>query len=752
MKKLLSMLLCLVMLAAMSVSALAATGDVIINAEEQEIEGLEVSSFCAIGDVLYMLNYDRSALFTHRAGDSAPVKYTISQQKEDEYGQSTTSRLLTDGEQLMVLDVTSESVEGQGETARASLYQLRIEGQEAQLQLLREVDWSFMKDEGTTYYNYAESICSLPGCALITSYDSQGNRVTYRLDYESGQGRKLDLGPVVGMCAYTDGKALIELFDYNNPKELTFATYDPASDAMETISTLPVEEYRYFTGIACDLETGKTYCTQGGEIFPFDVTTGELGEAVAAMPLDVYSNSTGVILKGGFYAWANYNTYALRNVNPDQKAQYRLKISDTTYSRAVNAAYYAFSNSHGDVSVVVDREGNNANLVENMMNRDASVDIYIISASSKEYEAVHGRGYMADFSASESLNELAQQMPATLREQLSVDGKLAVLPVEHYFWLLYVDEIALEELGMKVGDIPTNWSDFLDFLLRLQENFPQGGKVTLFDPYTSDKSARRSLFDQIFKAYQQQLSIDPHSVNVQMMVEMLHKLDQIDFTRLGQPTEEEVQREDFNPTYREHGYLISLNMGKTLEGICRYESIPVPMGLTAQMPVVVPMEASVAFINPYSEHPDLALEFIENMLKELPESVLYCLRSDLNEPTMNPYHDEQVKYAEEYVEQVSEQLKTAEPVDRQRLEEELSNAQKNLENVKADIYAISPEDIEWLRAHQDELRIAGSEWLYQEGNGDAYELVQQYLDGKIDANRLMQEIDGKIRMMLMEGY
>ena len=64
---------------------------------------------------------------------------------------------------------------------------------------------------------------------------------------------------------------------------------------------------------------------------------------------------------------------------------------------------------------------------------------------------------------------------------------------------------------------------------------------------------------------------------------------------------------------------------------------------------------------------------------------------------------------------------------------------------------ISTEDIAWLQAHVDQLVLQTPNWLYSEDNGEVYELVQQYCQGAIDARRLMKAIDGKVRMMLLEG-
>ena len=42
-------------------------------------------------------------------------------------------------------------------------------------------------------------------------------------------------------------------------------------------------------------------------------------------------------------------------------------------------------------------------------------------------------------------------------------------------------------------------------------------------------------------------------------------------------------------------------------------------------------------------------------------------------------------------------------------------------------------------------------WLYRDASGDAYELVQQYLDRQISAAQFLQNVDKKVRMMQMEG-
>lgn len=64
---------------------------------------------------------------------------------------------------------------------------------------------------------------------------------------------------------------------------------------------------------------------------------------------------------------------------------------------------------------------------------------------------------------------------------------------------------------------------------------------------------------------------------------------------------------------------------------------------------------------------------------------------------------------------------------------------------------ITAEDVAWVRSNGNALVLQMQNWLYSKDGGDAYDYVRQYIDGKIDAAKLMNEIDRKLRMMIMEG-
>ena len=42
-------------------------------------------------------------------------------------------------------------------------------------------------------------------------------------------------------------------------------------------------------------------------------------------------------------------------------------------------------------------------------------------------------------------------------------------------------------------------------------------------------------------------------------------------------------------------------------------------------------------------------------------------------------------------------------------------------------------------------------WLYADDSGDAWDLINQYLDGAIGVDELLAGIDRKAQMMMLEG-
>lgn len=753
MKRYLMALMCALMLAVLPVQALAAQGDVIITSDDSEIVEEGFSSICTIGDTLYAMDSSSKCLYAHRVGEAQPQRFDL-EAEEEAYRSYNSCWLFGDNGALRMLQVTesySDNADNSvSTTVTAKVFALELKDGKAEKTLLFEPDMAPMMSGG--YFNYVERQYTLPGYLVMQSYDEMGNNTLYLLKLADGTIHALAVDNMIYSAAYAGGKIIVEQFDYNMPKELAFSVVDPETGAVEELSRVEIEEYAYYRGIVCDTAAGTVYTSKGGEVCVLDVATGKLGDAVAAIPMTDYE--TGLcMLDGGYIACASYNAYAIRSISGDIQAQRKLKIVDTSYSSALNQAFYAFINAHGDVTAVLSRDYDTDSLIDSMMARDGSVDVFILSSSDGAFAAVRDRGYMASLEDSEAIHAASERMNENMKAQMSVDGELCCLPVDFTIWGMRVNEKALEGLGLTLEDIPTNWSDLLDFLPTLVDLIDEHPGYSLLDPYTSDRSARQSFFDEIFDCYQVMLNKDVNAVSTAEMTQILEKLERIDFSALGQPTEEETMSDSYyaNITYEEDKYLLEMNVGSSLQSILG-STRPIPMSLTADTQPICQVWSELIFINPFSENADLALQFVEEVYGRLDESITYVLFDDLTEPVKNPSYEDGKASVQAYIDKLKKQLETVQEVDRQALEEELAWEEEYLANYeKTNYYMITAEDVAWVRSNGNALVLQMQNWLYSKDGGDAYDYVRQYIDGKIDAAKLMNEIDRKLRMMIMEG-
>lgn len=753
-----SVIMCIVLALLPLTQALAAQGDIIIARTEDGPLSNGMESSCGAGDALYFLLYgnrhgDGRILGVHHVGDAEMQQYEI--QLGEALGENCyeSIRLLSDGENVYALrQVKFYDGDNEG-VVSAELYRISINGTDAAAEFVCNVDWSVFQS-GESYSYVERMICA--GDYIVMSYydyDNGGMMRCVRMNLADGSMEECSIdGEFIGIAPYADGRLLLQQYADDSYRRIRFSSYDPATDESEILCEADAPQYSSFEGIACDFESGAVYYTREGEIFELNLQTGESSEAITDMPGTIYSDGACAVLRGGYYASAAYDCYIIRNLHPEERPSERLKIFDGSYEDAVSRAFYDFANGHGDVSAVLSRDYSSGNaLVEDMMNRSSDIDVYIINTDSSDYQAVFDRGYMMELTDSEKLAETAERLYPALREELSIDGALCAIPASCYFWLPFVNRETLEKLDMSIDEIPTNWSDLLDFFMEeLPNRLPEDGSVALMDGYIGDVYARQCVFDRIFASYQQLLKEDPDAFSSDEMAQLLQKLEQVDFQALGQPAEEETQQDDFFPDEIQY-CLFEMNMGTSIEGISQYY-YPMVMSLTPDTPRMLTLSATAAFVNPFTKNRELALEFMEALTEKLSTGVQYTIYSDRTEPVENSHYQENMQEMQQLLDQLQAQYDSAQEADRQALQEALDAAQESLEDYENYRYSIREEDIAWIHQYADALALQGNNWLYSADSGDAYQLVQQYSEGQIDARKLMNEIGRKIRMMMMEGY
>ena len=756
MKKLTSILIILA-LALAALPAMAAEGDAILGRGDETPNYYNYAF--PVGDTLYLVS-GGTTLYTYRLGDADLTERQIAM-PEHEGDDSLNDELMpfSDGEALYALDLMIRYDE-HSQFEGAALYRL-TEGADGGFTLEKtvDVDWSDLMEyyDEDSYPIRPESPVGLNGKVFFRAYDNGGDYRVYALQLDSGKVEPLsELRDINGMTLYRDGALLMQQYSYDQPDKARLVVYDPADESLQPLGEVEVPQYSPLQGLAYDAASDTVYCAKGGEICPVDLQAGQVGAGITDMPLEIYSNTMAFVMEGGFYAACSEGA-CVRNLDPGQRAEVRLKINDNGWNECVSTAYYRYSNAHGDVSTVLSRDWNESqNLLESMMNRDDSIDIYVLSTNSTIYDALYKRGYLMELDSSEKLKQLTERMYPDIREALSPNGHLVAIPVDFNSWTLGVNEKALEKMGMTLEDVPDNWMDFLDFLAGLEEPLKEN-KMHLFYAGYSARDARNDLFNSIFEDYQRYVSaVNPTAgYNTDLLRGLLTKLEQLDFVALGLPEVSEDDEEESSGmiSYGEYGedtVLMQTSTGCTI-GNFYSNCTPMLMGLDANTPMPLVLRTEVAVVNPFTRHPEQAIAFMEELADSLNTGTLYCMDPSLNEPIRGEQNEQSAIDAQKWVDDAKAELADADEADRQMLEENLQQAEENLKYWDEYGWEVSQRDLDWYRGHDDHIALAGVEWLYADESGEAWELISQYMQGKIGMDEMLTGIDRKVQMMLLEG-
>ena len=748
-------LLLAMILALSCVPALAADGDAMLGRSDDDM--LYFNYCFSIGDTLYLAGY--SEICTYRVGDSDLASYSFEMPQSDDEDASYDLAVLpfAEGGKVYSLNLITrydENAEFQG----AYLAEVSFGNSDvANLKKVCDVDWSDMVEyyDNSSYPIRPETILGANGQAFIRYYNNQGNYSTVSLDLSNGRLREVDaLNEVFMLAPYKDGNLLVEFYSSEIEQPARFAAFDPSDDSLQTLGEIAVDDYSPLQGLAYDPASDTIYCTKGGEICPVDLQAGKVGEGVADMPLEIYSSVPACVLDGGYYACGGEGA-VIRNLDPAQKADIRLKVNDTSWCDSVNTAYYRFSNAHGDVSVVLSREYSEfSNVIESMMNRDSSVDIYLLPTSTSAYDALYNRGYLMELDGSGKAQALADRMYPSLRDSLSTNGHLVALPVALSSWTVGVNEKALKALGMTLEDVPDDWPGFLDFLIALPKVMTEDSGVRLYYSGYAASEARFDLFSTIFEDYHRYVSyVNPNlGYNSDLLRGLLEKLEQVDFVALG-CMEDGENNDAENQGYVEYDdepVLLQTGTGCCI-GNFYSEYTPLLMRMEPGAPSYLVMDATVAVVNPYTRHPEVAMAFIDELADDLPASVLYCLDPSLNEAIRGDTNAETLREVQAEIDNLRGEYEKAEPSEKQSIEQEINDMQNNLEYYETYLWDISPRELEWYRSHDGNIVISKYNWLYSDEAGEAMELMERYRDGQIGASEMLNGIDAKVRMMMMEG-
>ena len=711
---------------------------------------------CVAGDALYLHGY--SHIFSYHTGDDdlAAAAYTLPSAGENEARELV--RLFANGDALCALVSVVRLEEGAYGPVRLEIAEVEIDGGEARFSELAEAG---VEGLAVSYGGDSSELATISGavCAggrlfLHVSGDSENGRI-YALNLDGGEGDFLDAEHVRGVSVWEDDCLLIETYDYGSQR-LEFWIYDPATDSL-TEACAPAQTDSAPTGIAYSRETGRLFYMKDGYVMA--ATDFDFGGAqpVAEMFVRYSYEAESMLLDGDYYVCCGYyDGTNIRSTAPEALPGTLLTVQSAGVNDVQMNAYYDFNASHDGAAVVLKEDyREDSAIIEAMMGRDSSVDVYILSVGTEAFDALYRRGYMVELDAEEIAAAVEGMYPA-IRDALTREGKIIAVPAMLYGWTLGLDYEGFERIGIPRERIPTDWSGFLDLLPELPALLPEDGSVRLFADYYTQRQVRMELVNGILESWHRYLNAAGEEVHydVPELRDALEKVMALDLEAMGLPAGDEddpyvmitVVGGGGDRTYT----LINPDAGCTI-GSRSGNSEPALLSVIPGKASPVPLGLTVAVVNPFSENADLAQEYLAALYRNLDIYTLYNLSARLNEPVRNRYYRQNVDNVQADIESARGELAAADPVDAPMWEERIALLEEQLETIEEYGWDISPEEIAWYRAHDSELFVSRYNYVnvaYE--SGEFSDLVQQFLAGRVDADAFLQELDRRVRMKARE--
>ncbi len=781
MKKLLSMILMLAV-TLLPISALAAPGDAILLRQGEDGYNSSVFSIAEVDGDLYALTYD--GLYVFASGETKPVHYdfplssTVDDGDDDEdtaVSRSVSALIAYEGRPCVIVAGMETEYEGVGEERMSFstvegvwLCELTLEdGKAAVGEELTELDWFDLVQGGGDSEHLAR--CDLPtvvGDTLyFASYDESYERVLVATDLTDGDTDvyyPADLGAEISLdsfCAYKDGQLLVLETEWGEDESaVKLYAIDVENEEATELLTLATGENASATGLAYRADTDTVYCIMDGEICAMTGMDVSTLQRVSEAPISYINSAAPIITGDGFYIAADYEALVRRNTDPAQRAQTRITVQDMG-AGAITDAYYAFGENHGEVEVVLLQR--TEDVVQAMMNRSTDVDIYCVSVDSVEFDAVYSRGYMAELTGSEAISAFLDRCYPFAREVCEKDGEAVAVPVTLYMDGRGYDPEAFARLGLTEEDVPKTWAEFFGSLEPLAAKIAEEPGMTLFEGFSDYETARMTFLSAMINDYMNYISLPENefAFDTEAFRAALAAYEAVDWSKLGLPAPNVDDGLGASGVIEiggrtEHNTLYSAYTNVSADGyIARAAFRPMLLSFVEGEQPHISATLFIAFVNPFSEHRDIAVSFLETALEELDDLTRIHLCPEENEPVLSPYYESNIQGFDQSVADAEEQLAKAETEEERQAYEELVEEYKQYREdyLKYDAWTASEESIAIYREYASSIRVKRNIGMGGENSEAFYELQQQYMDGMISADEFIRGVDGKLQMMVKEG-
>lgn len=396
-------------------------------------------------------------------------------------------------------------------------------------------------------------------------------------------------------------------------------------------------------------------------------------------------------------------------------------------------------------------------LMQDMITQNSAYDIYWIDVSTGCLSVLMQKGYYVPLDASSTLVSAMDAMDPNLTALLTQDGHYAAFPKSATAHMLCINTKTMEEFGLTEEDLPRTFSEFLPWLAAQYEKSQDLGRVV----WDTQRSLRHSAFTLLLNMYIKQCEqehVTPDFINHDFPA-LLGQIDQyfVDSTPLAAPRMVNGELELPLLSQQDVGDMLSVSNGW----------IPLPLVLSEGLDPMYDIQLQVYLINPYSEHQDAALAYLEtvNSYLDMEKALAYLepaniyinaeTRMILSDTPIAPV--ERPEYAAEYAayeeerEQLIASLESLEP-------QALKDAQLKIKEINVSLgfleqlrWYVSLKDIERMESYRPFFHVSGEATFFASVTDPISTYTNQYADGIIGTQEMLQLLRRLARMVQLES-
>ncbi|MDO4838602.1 MAG: extracellular solute-binding protein [Clostridia bacterium] len=352
-------------------------------------------------------------------------------------------------------------------------------------------------------------------------------------------------------------------------------------------------------------------------------------------------------------------------------------------------------------------------------------------------EAFLNKGYALDLSQFPSLKNMADAMYEPIRSFAYVNDALVMIPCDIQLnYVMEYREAALTEAGLTADDVPQTFTALLEMMIDWSREYGDKPDVV---PILFDESPHSELLLYALNAYitsykkaGEELAFDTEEFRT--LLDQVQEAAQASF----------VQTADYNPAR------LFMQVGRTVPGIHTI-TFPLRENETPRFNGNV----SGWMIYSGSQHAELAAEYIAYRMSLLSDAENILLYDGQYEPVERDDFQEQKKSWEQRRSLLEQQLSVeTDEVTKHDLEDQIQKVTENIENPSDTLrYAITVAEISFYQ--QDVIPNMGITYQNQITESSftgawAQTLIKQYVNGVINKEAFIRELDQRVQMMRME--